>query len=56
MDLGEPKIREFLQLGGVQISKGKVSNLLIKKQDEFHAEKAAVHEAGLKEQLLAAYR
>ena len=48
MDLGEPKIREFLQLGGVQISKGKVSNLLIKKQDEFHAEKAAVHEAGLK--------
>jgi len=23
MDLGEPKIREFLQLGGVQISKGK---------------------------------
>jgi len=48
MDLGEPKIREFLQLGGVQISKGKISNLLIKKQDEFHAEKAAVHEAGLK--------
>jgi hypothetical protein len=43
----EPKIQEFLQNMGVQISKGEVSNLLVQKQDGFHAESEAVYEAGL---------
>ena len=43
----EPKILELLRSVGVQISDGQVSNLLIKGQDEFHAEKDAVYEAGL---------
>lgn len=33
---------------GVQISKGEVSDLLIQKQEDFHAESAAVYEAGLR--------
>jgi hypothetical protein len=44
----EPKIQEFLKNMGVQISKGEVSNLLIKEQDGFHAESDAVYEAGLR--------
>jgi hypothetical protein len=44
----EPKIQEFLQNMGVQISKGEVSNLLVQKQDRFHAESEAVYEAGLR--------
>jgi hypothetical protein len=44
----EPKIREFLQNMGVQISTGEVSNLLIQKQGGFHAESEAVYEAGLR--------
>lgn len=44
----EPKIREFLKNLGVQISTGEVSNLLIQKQDGFHAESEAVYEAGLR--------
>ena len=44
----EPKIQEFLKNMGVQISKGEVSDLLIKEQDSFHAESAAVYEAGLR--------
>ena len=44
----EPKIREFLENMGVQISSGEVSDLLIKEQDGFHAESAAVYEAGLR--------
>jgi hypothetical protein len=44
----EPKIVEFLQHVGVSISSGQVSNLLIHKQDQFHAEKDAVYEAGLR--------
>jgi hypothetical protein len=43
----EPKIREFLVNMGVQISKGEVSELLIQKQEVFHAESEAVYEAGL---------
>jgi len=43
----EPKIREFLANMGVQISKGEVSDLLIQKQEGFHAESEAVCEAGL---------
>ena len=44
----EPKIQEFLKNMGVQISKGEVSDLLIKEQDGFHAESDAVYEAGLR--------
>lgn len=44
----EPKIREFLVNMGVQISKGEVSDLLIQKQGDFHAESEAVYEAGLR--------
>ena len=44
----EPKIQEFLENLGVQISKGEVSNLLIQRQEGFHAESAAVYEAGLR--------
>jgi Transposase IS66 family len=44
----EPKIQEFLEHVGVQISSGEVSNLLIEKQDGFHAESEAVYEAGLR--------
>lgn len=44
----EPKIREFLENMGIQISTGEVSNLLIQKQEAFHAESAAVYEAGLR--------
>jgi len=44
----EPKIREFLKNMGVEISKGEVSDLLIKEQDGFHAESDAVYEAGLR--------
>jgi len=50
--MSEPKTRsvEFLvaQRAGVQISDGELSNLLIKDQEAFHAEKGAVYEAGLR--------
>lgn len=48
MGTSEPKILEFLTNAGIQISTGEVSNLLIKGQADFHAEKAAVCEAGLR--------
>jgi hypothetical protein len=47
MGTSEPKIREFLENMGVQISEGELSNLLIKDQAGFHAESDAVYEAGL---------
>jgi len=43
----EPKILEFFENVGIHISAGEISNLLIKKQEKFHAEKDAVVEAGL---------
>ena len=43
----EPKILEFFENVGINISSGEISNLLIKKQERFHAEKDAVYEAGL---------
>ena len=43
----EPKIIEFLENVGVQISKGTISNLLIKGHENFRAEKEAVYAAGL---------
>ena len=48
MGMSEPKILGLLRNIGVQISKGTVSNLLIKDQDAFHAEKDGVYEAGLR--------
>ena len=47
MGTSEPKIVEFLEEAGIQISEGQVSNLLIQDQEVFHAEKDAVYEAGL---------
>ena len=46
-NVSEPKIVELYRNVGVSISEGQVSNLLIKAQEQFHAEKAAVLEAGL---------
>ena len=48
MGASEPKILEFLANVDIQISDGELSNLLIKEQDPFHAEKDAVYEAGLR--------
>jgi hypothetical protein len=45
--MSEPKILELYESMGVHISTGQLSNLLIKGQEVFHAEKAAVCEAGL---------
>jgi hypothetical protein len=44
----EPKILEWLLNAKVQISAGQLSNFLIKDQNEFHQEKDAIYEAGLK--------
>ncbi len=43
----EPKVAELLRNLGTLISDGQVSNLLIKKQEPFHNEAAAVRRAGL---------
>src|SRR3989304_4424090 len=48
MGSSEPKILEFFANVGIHISDGELSNLLIKQQDPFHAEKDAVYEAGLR--------
>ena len=45
--MSEAKIRDLYENVGVQISAGQVSNLLIKGQEQFHAEKEEVCEAGL---------
>jgi hypothetical protein len=45
--MSEPKILELYENIGIQISAGQLSNLLIKGQEMFHAEKAEVCEAGL---------
>ncbi len=44
----EPKILEFFENVGIHITAGEISNLLIKKQENFHLENDAVCEAGLK--------
>jgi hypothetical protein len=46
--MSEPKILGLYEHVGVQISAGELSNLLIKEQAEFHVEKDAVYEAGLR--------
>jgi hypothetical protein len=43
----EPKILEWFRQVGIQISAGQISNLLIKDQASFHAEKDTVYQAGL---------
>ena len=48
VNTSQPKIAEFFEFIGIQISSGQVSNMLIKGQDRFHAEKDAVYEAGLR--------
>jgi Transposase IS66 family. len=47
MQASEPKIVEFLENVGIQISGGEISNWLIQERESFHAEKDAVYEAGL---------
>ena len=46
-NVSEPKILELFRSVGLVISDGQLSNLLIKDQERFHAEKSAVFEAGL---------
>ena len=48
MNTSEPKILEFFEYVGIHISEGELSNLLIKEQEGFHAEKDEVYEAGLR--------
>jgi hypothetical protein len=48
MQTTEPKILEFFGHFGIQISSGQLSNMLIKDQETFHAEKDAIYEAGLR--------
>jgi len=45
--MSEPKVAELLRSVGVRISDGQGSNLLIKDQALFHAEKDALYQAGL---------
>jgi len=45
--MSEPKIRELLHTVGMHISAGQLSDFLIKDQEQFHAERAAVARAGL---------
>ena len=47
-NISEPKLLEWFSSVGMVISAGELSNLLIKEQAVFHAEKAAVYEAGLR--------
>jgi hypothetical protein len=46
--MSEAKIRELFLNVGIQIAEGTISNLLIKDQDAFHAEKDALYAAGLR--------
>jgi hypothetical protein len=45
--MSEPKLLEVLQTAGMQISAGQLSCMLIKDQESFHGERAAVIKAGL---------
>ncbi len=45
--MSEPKILDLLQTVGLLISAGQLSNMLIKDQEQFHAERAHVVQAGL---------
>ena len=46
--MSEPKILEVLRTIGMHMSAGELSDMLIKDQDLFHAERAQILEAGLK--------
>lgn len=46
-NMSEPKIVEFFQNAGISISVGQLSNLLIKRKEEFHKEKEDLYKAGL---------
>jgi FtsZ-binding cell division protein ZapB len=46
-EMTEPKIIEFLSHFGLSISAGQLSNLLIKGQEQWHAEKDEIYRAGL---------
>ncbi len=48
MQATEPKILEFFDHFGIQISSGQLFNILIKDKKAFHTEKDAVYEAGLR--------
>jgi Transposase IS66 family len=45
--MSEPKILDLLQTIGMSISAGQLSDFLVKDQEQFHAERAAVVKAGL---------
>jgi regulator of replication initiation timing len=45
--MSQPKILDLLRTVGMSISAGQLSTLLIKNQEPFHAERAAVQKAGL---------
>jgi hypothetical protein len=45
--MSEPKILDLLQTVGLLISAGQLSDMLIKDQEQFHAERAAIVQAGL---------
>ncbi len=45
--MSEPKILELLQTVGLSMSTGQLSGILIKDQEQFHAESAEVLQAGL---------
>jgi len=47
-NLAQPKLAEWFGNMGVCISAGQISNLLVTKQESFHAEKAAIYDAGLR--------
>jgi len=47
-NMTQPKMAEWFANVGIRISAGQVSNLLIAKQEGFHAEKDALYEAGLR--------
>lgn len=47
-NMSEPKILELFSYVGIRISAGELSNLLIKKRSDMHAEKDAIYEAGLR--------
>lgn len=47
-NMSEPKILELFHHVGIRISRGQLSNLLIKDHQVFHEEKDALYEAGLR--------
>src|SRR5436190_11555574 len=54
--MSEPKILDLLQTVGMSISAGQLSDMLIKDQEQFHAEQAHVLQAGLSSSRLLASR